>query len=135
TEARRILLALVTAQGTRARRTEAELTNGDRRARSVLEALVAARLIVAGDGSTHEIAHEALIAGWGTLAGWLADETEGRALRHRIEMAASEWQRAGRADEALWGAGRLAQVTAVDLGSLSPQPAEILQASRRFARR
>jgi formylglycine-generating enzyme required for sulfatase activity len=133
--ARRILLALVTADGTRARKTEAELTGGDPRAKAVLETLVVARLVVAGDDSTHEIAHEALITGWGTLAGWLAEESEGRALRNRLEASAVEWARAGRVTEALWGAARLAQVANVDPATLPEQHAAFLRASRQAARR
>ncbi|MFO0655910.1 MAG: SUMF1/EgtB/PvdO family nonheme iron enzyme [Polyangia bacterium] len=62
--ARRVLMSLVTLEGTRARRTEEELINSDSNARSALEALVRGRLLVArdtADGTAYEVAHEALI--------------------------------------------------------------------------
>lgn len=139
-EAREILLRLVTAEGTRARLAEAELL-GSRSApaaRAALEALVRGRLVVAREGedaSAYELAHEALRSGWDTLAGWLSQDAERRALRHRLARAAAEWERLGQAPDALWGARQLAEVAEVDAASLEPAAAAFLSASRRAVRR
>ena len=45
--ARRLLMRMVTADGTRARRPEPELLAGDDAARAALEALVRGRLVIA----------------------------------------------------------------------------------------
>lgn len=140
---RAILLALVTAEGTRVRRGEAELLGACRGlpgARAALDALVRGRLLVAhegedGEGSTFELAHEALLSGWGTLRGWLGHDAEGRAQRERLERAAAEWDRAGRPADALWSRRRLAEVTAVEERSLAEREAAFLAASRRADRR
>src|SRR5439155_6287457 len=96
----------VTAEGTRARRSEAELAPpGEAATRAALDALVAGRLLVAreadraaGAGAgTYELAHEALLAAWGTLRGWLDADADRRAARQRVEQAAAEWERLGRA--------------------------------------
>jgi hypothetical protein len=73
--ARRILVRLVTAEGTKVRRTASELDARSGPASVALDALVGARLVVAREvegESTFELVHEALIAGWGTLRDWLA---------------------------------------------------------------
>ncbi|WP_437978543.1 bifunctional serine/threonine-protein kinase/formylglycine-generating enzyme family protein [Sorangium sp. So ce295] len=144
---RAILLALVTAEGTRARRGEAELLAAARGspdeppgARAALDALVRGRLLVAregedSEGSVFELAHEALLSGWDTLRGWLGHDAEGRAQRQRIERAAAEWDRAGRPVDALWGPRLLAEVAAVDERSLAQRDAAFLAASRRSERR
>ena len=136
--ARAVLLRLVTADGTRARRTEEELLAVNRSAREALEALVRGRLVVAreADGAaTYEIAHEALLAGWATLAGWLGEEAETRAARERLAMAAAEWERRGRGAEALWGAGLLDEVAGVKPQTLTRRELAFLEASRRGVQR
>ena len=104
--ARRVLMRLVTLDGTRARRAEPELVH-DSAERAALDALVAGRLVVASEaerGAVFELAHEALVRGWATLAGWLADSAEQRALEQRLAHAAAEWERLGRARDAASGA-------------------------------
>ncbi|HET9450965.1 MAG TPA: serine/threonine-protein kinase, partial [Aggregicoccus sp.] len=111
--ARRALLSLVTLEGTRARRTEAELTGEDVHARSALAALVRGRLLVASEasgGSAFEVAHEALIRSWPTLQRWLEEDAESRVVRERLAQAAAEWERLGRKREALWGARQLQEL-------------------------
>ncbi|MGO8995928.1 MAG: protein kinase domain-containing protein, partial [Polyangiaceae bacterium] len=106
-EAKRILLALVTVEGTRAQRGERDLVDSGAEARATLEALVEARLVVAtqGDEATaYELAHEVLIAGWPTLRGWLEEESAARELLERTGRAAAEWERLGRKPDLLWGA-------------------------------
>src|SRR5262249_32934286 len=93
--ARRTLLALVGLQGTPVRRREEELA-GDAESRAVLNALVNGRLVVArnGDqGATYELAHEALLWGWKTLRRWLDEQVGSREVRHRLSLAAKEWER------------------------------------------
>ncbi|HRI08925.1 MAG TPA: serine/threonine-protein kinase, partial [Nannocystaceae bacterium] len=132
TEARRILVRLVTIEDTRANLSAEELTGEGEAARGALEALVKARLLVVretADGVIYEIAHEALVHGWGTLRGWLDEEREGRILLHSLETAASEWERLGKSRDALWGAAALARAGAfVDEASLRPRERDFLAA-------
>ncbi len=133
--ARAVLLALVTAEGTRGRRPEAELPF----APAALAGLVRGRLLVAypaegGEGSAYAIAHEALLQGWDTLRGWLGHDEEGRALRQRLERGAAEWERLGRSADALWGDRLLGEAAGVTEKSLAAREAAFLGASRRAAR-
>jgi formylglycine-generating enzyme required for sulfatase activity len=138
--ARQILLRLVTAGGTRARRTEDELigAGAPAPARAALDALVRGRLVVArqsADGAGYEIAHEALLHGWGRLARWLSGDTDAKAARQRFVGAVIEWRRLGRAREALWSARQVAEIGAVARDELTPDEAAFLAASRREALR
>jgi eukaryotic-like serine/threonine-protein kinase len=133
--ARRILLRLVTAEGTRARRSEAELlTDGaDRGAeRAALEVLVRGRVVVANDAQhgAYEIAHEALLESWPTLQGWLQRGAAEHAVRVRIAQAAAEWERMARAPDLLWGRRLLAETTALDRETMAPREAAFLATSR-----
>src|SRR5262249_10185651 len=110
-EARRILLKLVSAERTRARRSEAELLGGaeteDERAlvRGALEALVRGRLVAASEsdgGVAYELSHEALLAGWARLRLWIDEERETRVVLERLRLAALDWERLGRPPELLW---------------------------------
>ena len=90
--ARRILLRLVAGGDsealTRRRVTRAELdADDDERVARVLAALVERRLLVADDG-TVELVHEALLERWPRLAGWLAEDAQGRVLHRRLAQAA-----------------------------------------------
>jgi serine/threonine protein kinase/formylglycine-generating enzyme required for sulfatase activity len=133
-EARRILLRLVTIEDTRANLSGEELVGDSEAAKSALEALVRSRLLVVretADGVIYEIAHEALVHGWGTLRGWLDEEREARIIAHSLETAASEWERLRRPRDALWGAAALARAGALDPAGLRPRERDFLQASRR----
>jgi formylglycine-generating enzyme required for sulfatase activity len=100
-EARRMLVALATAAGTRARRTAPELRGGgSAAAHAALDALVKGRLVVAGE--TCEIAHEALLRDWPRLRGWLDEASEARATAARLTASAREWDRLGRGVDGLW---------------------------------
>ena len=112
--AEQILRLLVTAQGTRARRTRVDFPPGGEIS-SALEALVAARILTSGDpqGSaqgaattTYELAHEALIQSWGQLRAWVGQDEQKRALLQRLERAAEEWE-SSRGEEGLWSRRRL----------------------------
>ena len=131
--ARRILLRLVTTEGTRGLRSETELLSGDAGPeRAALEALVRGRLVVANDAQDggYEIAHEALIANWTTLQDWLQHGASARALLHRIEHAAAEWDRLGRARDVLWGRRQISEVAALDHERLGPREVAFVRASR-----
>jgi eukaryotic-like serine/threonine-protein kinase len=137
--ARRMLCSLVTAQRTRARRMEDELTGDDPSARAALAALVRGRLLVATEaegGTAVEIAHEALVTGWFTLRRLLDEQAEALAVRDRLEKAAADWKRLGRNREALWGAVQLAEAARLDAAFLTQVERDFLEASRaRVAQR
>jgi serine/threonine protein kinase/formylglycine-generating enzyme required for sulfatase activity len=136
--ARRILIALVTLDGTRARRPERELTGDDPVAHGALAALARARLLVARDtelGPTYELAHEALVKGWATLARWIDQQADTRPARLRLEIAAAEWDRGGRVRDAQWRAHQLTEIGQIAPDDLAPRDAEFLEASRRGVRR
>ncbi len=101
-EARRILIALVTARQTRARRSSEELVGaGGAAARGALEGLVRGRLVVAGE--TYAIADEAIARAWPRLRAWLDEASEARAAAGRLAVAAREWTRLGHGVEGLGG--------------------------------
>ncbi|MDY7225993.1 bifunctional serine/threonine-protein kinase/formylglycine-generating enzyme family protein [Hyalangium rubrum] len=132
--ARGVLLRLITADGTRARKTDRELVGEDPRYRAALEALVRARLLVAREaeeGTSYEVAHEALVTGWKTLARWLAEASERREVQARLEAAAAHWERLGHARDVLWGTRQLAETAVLDPGELTRREQDFLEASRR----
>ncbi|MFP2924426.1 protein kinase domain-containing protein [Pyxidicoccus sp. 3LG] len=136
--ARRLLGHLITAEGTRNERGEEELTAASEEARTALGALVEGRLLhvrKAGDRASYEIAHEALIASWGTLRQWLDEDAGQRALRQRIEAAGAEWERLGRAEDLLWRERQLEEARALDSLTLGAREQDFLRASRRAVRR
>jgi formylglycine-generating enzyme required for sulfatase activity len=119
--ARRLLTQLVTVEGTRAYRGEAELVGDDEVARAALRALVRGRLLAVhadDDGqSIYEVAHEALLSGWTTLRAWLDGDAERRAVHQRLAASAAEWERLAGARSVLWGAPQLAEAARVDLSA------------------
>jgi formylglycine-generating enzyme required for sulfatase activity len=139
--ARMILLRLVTAEGTRARKTAAELGATDGAGKSALEALVQGRLLVArdnGENSTVEVAHEALLRGWGTLREWLEVDGDRRVQRQRLELASAEWERLGNVSEALWQGPQLVDSQRLEQPGEAPLTARdrrFLAASRQHLRR
>ncbi|HYO67214.1 MAG TPA: SUMF1/EgtB/PvdO family nonheme iron enzyme [Archangium sp.] len=137
--ARRLLLQLVTGEGTRIERTEEELVGGsDGAARAALRALVEGRLLhtrTTGGQARCEIAHDSLIGSWETLRGWLDDDTGHRAARKRLETASAEWERLLRAREALWGERQLDEARPLEASSLGPREQAFLLASRRAVTR
>jgi eukaryotic-like serine/threonine-protein kinase len=139
--ARRILLRLVTAQGTRTRRREAELvvgTGGEGNAeRTALEVLVRGRVLVANNAQNgaYEIAHEALLTNWPTLQAWLQRGAVDRAMLERVEQAAEAWQRMSRRRDLLWGSRQLAEARSLDRAALPPREAAFLASSTTALRR
>jgi serine/threonine protein kinase/formylglycine-generating enzyme required for sulfatase activity len=138
--ARELLLKLVTPEGTRARRTEAELLSGpqDAAGRAVLEGLVQGRLLLAseaeGGEGRYELAHESLLTGWDALRGWLGHGEQRRAARQRLERAAAEWERLGRPAELLYGDRQLSEAAEVGREALGPRESEFFARSRRASR-
>ena len=138
TAARRVLMRLVTVDDTRAVRTEEELVAGSPAAEAALKALVKARLVVVREIADHavfEIAHEALLGGWATLGQWLEEEREARAVRHRLELAVSEWERLGRGRDGLLSGAPLKEVRGLDPESLRPREREFIAACHKAAAR
>jgi WD40 repeat protein/DNA-binding SARP family transcriptional activator len=72
----------------------------------LVEQLVVARL-VAVDGDSLQIAHEALVRVWPRLRGWLDDDVEGQRTLQHLSAAADAWDRMGRPDSELYRGGRL----------------------------
>ncbi len=135
--AARLLVRLVSAEQTRLRCLGAELGADAPDVRRTLDALVRGRLIVARDegGETaYEIAHEALIQGWGTLRGWLDGDHERRRVRERVEAAAAEWIRLDRTPQALWQRRQLDEASGLDEAFVGPGAIAFLAASRRAVR-
>ena len=137
--ARRILFALVSPQGTPVRRREDEIVAGDPAARTALNGLVRGRLLVVRDaeqGATYELAHQALLRGWATLRRWIDEQADSRVVRQRLAAASMEWERLGRAREALWSPRQLAELEGtVDPDDLLPRETAFVTASRRSMRR
>jgi WD40 repeat protein/DNA-binding SARP family transcriptional activator len=78
----------------------------DDRYDDVLDALLAARLLVA-DADSVEVTHEALGRAWPRLRTWLDEDRDGqRTLRH-LSATAAEWDRAGRDEAELYRGARL----------------------------
>ncbi|HYO52591.1 bifunctional serine/threonine-protein kinase/formylglycine-generating enzyme family protein [Archangium sp.] len=136
--ARRLFGHLVTTQSTRSTRGEEELTAASEEARAALRALVGGRLLHArteGDQTSYEIAHEALIASWGTLRNWLDEDAGQRALRQRLETASAEWERLGHAEELLWRGRQLEEARALDAATLGVREQAFLRTAWRVVRR
>lgn len=137
--ARRLLIQLVTAEGTRIERGAEDLADAsDEVSRGALRMLVEGRLLhtrTVNGLPRWEIAHESLISSWGTLRDWLDDDIGHRVLRKRVEAASAEWDRLRRASEALWGQRQLDEVRLLDPATLGTREQAFLSASHRAVRR
>ncbi|MEU5952840.1 WD40 repeat domain-containing protein [Streptomyces sp. NPDC047525] len=131
---RRLLLRMVApgdgTQDTRRPVDRAELPPG---CDDVLERLVAARLLTV-DGTTVDLAHEALISAWPRLRGWVDADRERLRLHRTLTEAALAWRELGRDQGALYRGTRLTaarEAFADDAaaGELTPLEAEFLRAS------
>ncbi|MDX2089753.1 MAG: bifunctional serine/threonine-protein kinase/formylglycine-generating enzyme family protein [Kofleriaceae bacterium] len=134
--ARRLLLRLVTADGTRARRAESELLGiGPERAseRAALEVLVRGRIVVANaaEQGAYEVAHEALLTSWSTFLDWRRRGAADHAARVRVEQAAAVWDRMGRTRDLLWHKRQLAEVRSLDRETMAPREVEFLAAGEQ----
>ncbi|MCY1019475.1 bifunctional serine/threonine-protein kinase/formylglycine-generating enzyme family protein [Pyxidicoccus sp. MSG2] len=136
--ARRLLLHLVTEEGTRIELGEEELlTTQDEAPRTALRALTEGRLLHAhtvGGVARYVIAHDSLIGSWGTLRNWRDRDIGQRAVRERVEAASTEWARLSRAPETLWGQRQLDEARPLDPTTLGTRERAFLSASQRALR-
>ncbi|MFH0899304.1 MAG: serine/threonine-protein kinase, partial [Pseudomonadota bacterium] len=136
-QARRMLLALVTAEGTRARREQWELVGETGEAHqeasmAALAALVQGRLLVVGEGEkgpAYEVAHEALLTGWPTLKRWLQEEASTREIEERVRRAAQEWERLGRIADGLWSERQLRELSSFESLNLGARERDFIKTS------
>lgn len=134
--ARKILLALVAAEGVSAGRTQSELAGPD--ARVALDALISGRLVVARatpDGVIYDLAHERLAASWPTLRDWLDEGVGRRAARERLVRGAAEWQRLGGTSAGLWRDRSLEEARRLPIDELGPTERAFVAASLKSRRR
>ncbi|MEX1656444.1 hypothetical protein ABZ960_25255 [Streptomyces pseudovenezuelae] len=106
---RRLLLRMVhPGDGTEDTRRPVDRTELDADATTarVLELLVRNRLLTV-DGSTVDLAHEALLGAWPRLRGWLAEDRERLRLHRGLTEAALTWDALGRDAGALYRGTRL----------------------------
>jgi DNA-binding SARP family transcriptional activator/WD40 repeat protein len=103
--------------------------------RQVVEVLVGRRLL-AVDGSSLEVAHEALLTAWPRVTRWLEDDAAGRAVRRHLAPAAREWEAGDRRDDELYRGARLTAALDWAGGSgaeVTPLEQEFLDASEEAA--
>jgi DNA-binding SARP family transcriptional activator len=108
--ARRILLRLADIGENDAlvrRRVPRRELGDDTATDRALRELVNRRLLTAADTGV-EVTHEALLTHWPRLAGWLAEDEQGRTLRRHLAPAAADWDATGRPDAELYRGARLA---------------------------
>ncbi len=106
--ARAVMLRLVGGSGSRVPCRQSTLLEIAPHARAVIDRFVEERLLVStrdadDDSPLVELAHEALIAEWPTLRGWLDETLEERSMRDDVEQAAARWHRRGSRDDDTWG--------------------------------
>lgn len=133
-EARDVLLALTTLQGTRATRSREELSlTADRTA--VIDGLLKARLLVE-DGPRLTLAHEALLTEWGKLRSFLSDARRERWLASDVEQAAERFRVEPDTVALLEGPRLEAALTLIAGGhiTLSEDARSLLAASQKNAR-
>ena len=112
--ARTLLLGLVTAEGTRRVVSQDALLEGaGPAAGQVLDRLIDARLISprvdrGSGGAEVELAHEALVQTWTTLARWLEQSRGDVAFLQEVSQAAEAWQRRGARADQVWQGEALA---------------------------
>ncbi len=93
----------------------------------VVDHLVGHRLLTAsgaeaGADRRIDLAHEALITGWPTLRGWLAERRDAEQTRRRLDDKAAEWVRLGRGEGGLLDEVELAET---DRWLAGPDAAEV----------
>ncbi len=134
--ARELLLRLVTAEGTKRVMSETKLLDGlGSQAEAVLRRLVESRLVAVqaakaaqGEGTQLELAHEALIGSWTTLARWIDESRHELAFVAEVSQAAELWQQRGHSPNELWQGRALAEA----LIKLERCSTEMPELARRF---
>jgi serine/threonine protein kinase/formylglycine-generating enzyme required for sulfatase activity len=147
-EARRLLLDMVTADGTRGQRGENELLEAAEtdigpeghleHRRKALRLLVEGRLVVASEGehgASYQITHDALLQGWPALREWLSAEQAVREVEARLDRAATEWERLGSGREGLWRGRQLDQLELLKRRPRSRRQRAFVQACHDTLRR
>jgi hypothetical protein len=105
---RAIFLRLVTPDRTRAivpMEELLELSKRPRELQSLVDELVAARLLVVetgGSGRMVELVHESLMHTWPTLKRWLEESGEDEAFLAQVRSTTRHWQQTGRDANLLW---------------------------------
>ena len=123
---------------TRRRVELATLTESER---LVLKPFVEARLLVLGSGEsgatqTVEVAHEALIHGWGRLAEWVTQQRQFLLWRQRVGQSLAAWETAGRDKGALLRGPALKEALGwmrEHRSDVSPAEADFIERSRKRA--
>ena len=137
--ARALLSRLVTPLRTRASLTKSDLGELSVEQQATLEALITGRLVVvrgSDELAVYELAHEALIASWSRLRGWIEDDAAHKRALDRLATSAAEWDRLGRRGDGLWRARQLASLpTGRESTRLSPRERAFVAASRSALRR
>jgi class 3 adenylate cyclase/WD40 repeat protein len=137
---RRLFLRLATSgeEGALARRrvplSELDLDR-DPVLANVVARLTADRLLTA-DGSSVEVAHEALLREWPRFQGWLAEDTQGRELREHLTDSAKRWDAADRDPAELYRGARLTATLDWAAGrqrELNEREREFMKESRRHS--
>jgi len=108
--ARRLFLRLISLGDSAEdgkRRVSGRELGADDATKSVLDALVGARLLTVDAGGV-EIAHESLIRHWPRLRDWLAEDREGLRIQRALTRATDEWEALDRDPGALYQGLRLA---------------------------
>ena len=93
----------------------------------VVERLVQARLLTLS-GDHVEAAHEALFQEWPRLRIWLAEDAAGRAVQHRLTLAAGEWHAEKQDSTLLWRGTRLE--SGLEVADVRPE--EVTAVERAF---
>lgn len=105
--AERLFLRLVRVAGDVLVRETVPLSEVDATARPAMEAFVAARMLTTVDNEVR-ISHQALLAHWGRLGGWLAEHRDDLVVMEKLRSCADVWAGSGRDPAALIPVRRLA---------------------------
>ena len=144
--ARKVLLRLVTAEGTRRVVFRDSLLEGlGPEAEDVLGRLVQARLIsgrksysAEGTAPGLELVHESLISTWGRLARWIDEGREELAFLQEVSQAAQLWRKRGHREEEVWQGEALQEALIARRRCSTPLPelsARFLEAGQQKTRR
>lgn len=143
--ARRLLLRLVSAEGTRRTLARDQLLEGlPESAAGVLQRLVEGRLLTSRSGAEAqapaevELAHESLISKLERLARWIEESTDEIVFLAEVGQAASLWSKRGRRDEEVWTGRALSEALDAASRCSTGVPSDVqafLHAGRRKASR
>ncbi|MGA7688290.1 MAG: BTAD domain-containing putative transcriptional regulator [Jiangellales bacterium] len=90
----------LTVDGYRAAGGTHRAVAGNSARESLVEVLVAARLVTS-DGEVVELAHESLIAAWPRLRSWLDEDVDGHRILRHLTVSADSWGAMGRPESEL----------------------------------